>query len=199
MPILYDAGTSIINEGTHEIERYVVKITKLAGIDGDEFIKTFPIWDNRKNYTVLSKMKDELPPIKKNAFIGIGFNAYRYHNYIQFYSTFKSFPLSINDSITLHFENNRVFELEFFYDKKRSGYLTTNLFPINDQDLLFMSENKLLHWVIKNKEKNIALIGGFLQEENNKQYKSEKVGQGLFKKMAKQIFYAKSELISYHK
>jgi len=195
MPITYNAKSSIINEGTAEIERYVVKITQLAGVQGDEFIRTFPFTLDRRNYTAFNTIKDELPPIKKRSYLGIGFSAYRYNNYIQFYSTYKSFPLKKDDTITFCFENDVKMEFTFLYNNKSFGFMQNNVFPIKDADLIFLSENKLLHWKMTNKETGLSMVGGFENQEGNKQYASEKTGQGLFRKMAKEIFEAKTLLI----
>lgn len=186
----------VVNEGTPEFERYAVKIAIHAGIHQDEFIKTFPFYYSARNTSVLSLMKEELPPFKKRSYLGIGFTSYPYNNYIQFYSTYKSFPLKKGDKIILHFEDKVKMELKFFYANKSVGFLSSNVCAIKDADLAFLSENKLLSWQMVNEEKSITLHGGFMYHEGNKQYVSEKTGQNMFRKMAQHILTSKNDVFT---
>jgi hypothetical protein len=175
----------VVNEGTSEFERYAVKIAIHAGIHQDEFIKTFPFYHNARNASVLAAMKEELPPFKKRSYLGIGFTSYPYNNYIQFYSTYKSFPLKKGDKVILHFEDKVKMELEFFYANKSVGFLSSNVCAIKDADLALI-----------NQEKNTTLHGGFMYHEGNKQYVSEKTGQNMFRKMAQHILTSKNDVFT---
>lgn len=196
MPIIYDARVSIVNEGTSEIERYVAKITQLAGIHGEGFIKTFPALLDRRNRNILSIIEEELPPSKKRSFLGIGFKAYPYNNYIEFFSTFKSFPISKGDYIILTFENKEQLEFKFEYFNKNLGYMNANMCPISDMELAYIANNKMASWQLFNEQRKYSMVGGFSFNEYNKQYMSEKVGQGLFKKMAQEILASKKLLFN---
>ncbi len=194
MPTIYDAHASIVNEGTADIERLAVKITRLAGINGQEFIKTFPFMLDFKNRYMRTALEAEMPPYKKNAYIGLGFTSYQHSNYIHVYSTFKSLPLNKGDKVTLYFEDETEIEFEFMYHSTAVGYMRRNLYPISNANLEFISKNKLVQWKLHNSEDDKNVYGGFVQQENNEQYKSEKTGQKLFMVMAHEILNAKSSL-----
>lgn len=193
----YDARASVINEGTDEIQRLVLKITQLAGIRGEEFIKTFPFMHDGRNFRILNNICQELPPYKKNSFLGISFNSYHYINYIKFYSTYKSFPLSKGDEIIFTFENKESLKFPFTSSSKSMGYLTTNMCVISESELAYISENRLAYWKLYNHEKQQSVIGGFTRQEHNKQYISEKTGMELFKKMAEEILTSRQLLFGH--
>jgi hypothetical protein len=193
----YDARASVINEGTDEIQRLVLKITQLAGIRGEEFIKTFPFMHDGRNFRILNNICQELPPYKKNSFLGISFNSYHYINYIKFYSTYKSFPLSKGDEIIFTFENKESLKFSFTSSSKSMGYLTTNMCVISESELAYISENRLAYWKLYNHEKQQSVIGGFTRQEHNKQYISEKTGMELFKKMAEEILTSRQLLFGH--
>lgn len=189
MPI-YDVKTSLINEGTADIERMMIKVTRLKGIPGEEFIKTFPLVEDRRNYRIIKEISEEVYPQKKRSFLGIGFNSYEYINYIKFYSTYKSFPLQKGDQITLYFEDGEEIHFSLEYTNKNEGYCMTNICPISDSDLEFLSLNRVEYWEISN-AKQQQLLGGFCYQDNNRQYLTTKSGQDLFRKMAEEILSAK--------
>lgn len=193
----YDARASVINEGTDEIQRLVLKITQLAGIRGEEFIRTFPFMHDGRNFRILNNICQELPPYKKNSFLGISFNSYHYINYIKFYSTYKSFPLSKGDEIIFTFENKESLKFSFTSSSKSMGYLTTNMCVISESELAYISENRLAYWKLYNHEKQQSVIGGFTKQEHNKQYISEKTGMELFKKMAEEILTSRQLLFGH--
>lgn len=189
MPV-YDVKTSLVNEGTGDIERMMIKVTRLKGIPDSEFIKTFPFIKDRRNYQILQSISEEVYPQKKRSYLGIGFNSYEYINYIKFYSTYKTFPLAKGELIVLHFENDEQIEFNLGYQNKSEGSCMTNICPISDTDLDFLATNRIDHWEIINNNKQ-KLIGGFCSQDNNRQYLSAKSGQDLFKKMAEEIITAK--------
>jgi hypothetical protein len=193
----YDARASVINEGTQEIQRLVLKITQLAGIRGEEFIKTFPFMHDGRNFRILNNICEELPPYKRNSFLGISFSSYHYINYIKFYSTYKSFPLNKGDEIILTFENKESLRFSFTSPGKSMGYLTTNTCAIGEMELAYIAENRLAYWKLYNHEKQQSVIGGFTRQEFNKQYISEKSGKELFKKMAEEILSSRQLLFNH--
>jgi hypothetical protein len=194
MPINYNADVSIVNEGTSKYERYVVKVTKLAGIEGEEFIKTFHFPNSRLNIRAINALNADTKQ-NKNLFLGIALQSYQYHNYIHFYSTYRLFPLAKFDSIIFYFDNDVKMEFEFSYSNKVTRYLTSNLLPINDDDFHFLATNKLLQWKMTNKRKDAELYGGFIQQDGNPQYFDEASGQNLFMTMAKEILAIKPKLV----
>ncbi len=194
MPTIYDAHASIINEGTADIQRLAVKITRLAGISGQEFIKTYPFLLDIKNRNIRTELETEMPPYKRNGCIGLGFTSYNHANYIQFYSTFKSFSLDIEDTVKLYFEDGTEIDLRFQYGSRSFGYMKRNLCHISNTDLDFLAKNKLVQWKIGNAQTGKHMYGGFTFQEGNEQYKSDRTGQKLFMIMAKEIGEAKKLL-----
>lgn len=194
MPV-YDVKTSLINEGTEDIERMMIKVTRLKGIPGSEFIKTFPFLEDRRNYRILRTISEEVYPQKKRSYLGIGFNSYEYINYIKFYSTYKTFPLAKGQQMTLYFDNGEQIRFNFEYQHKSEGSSTTNICPISDTDLDFLATNRVEYWeIINNNEQK--LTGGFCYQENNRQYISAKSGQDLFRRMAEEMLLAKKSFFN---
>lgn len=196
MALTYDVKTTLINEGFQSIDRLMIKVTQLCGKPGEEFIKTFPLLNEYKTRKILPLIENELPPIKKRSFLGIGFNIYEQINYIKFYSTYKSFPLNVGDEIELIFENGDRFTFEFETRAKVAGYMTTNTYPVSDVMLRYLSENNLKQWQLKNVITNHVLVGGFSAEENNHQYFNEKSGQELFKIMTGELLKSKTNWLA---
>ncbi len=193
----YDAHASVINEGTAEIQRLVLKITQLAGIRGDEFIKSYPFMHDGRNFRILNNICNELPPYKKHSYVGIGFSSYQYINYINFYSTYKSFPLNAGDEIIFTFENKEKLHFQFTTQSKSVGFLTSNKCIIGEQEMAYIAENRLAYWQLYNNALKQSVIGGFTKQEANKQYVSERSGKELFRKMAEEILSSRQLLFSY--
>jgi len=57
-----------------------------------------------------------------------------------------------------------------------------------------MSQSNLDYWMLTGKKKHLNMVGGFCYNEFNKQYKSEKVGQKMFRLMAENIMIIKDKL-----
>ncbi len=192
MSIVYYAKASIVNESATQIERLAAKIVKVASTDHG-FIKTFPYPDFR-NRAVLHLIKNDIPPNKKISYVGISFVSYNCINYIELYSTFNAFDLGKGDETELHFEGGQILKFKFTGNSSLYGAARRNVHPISDTELEFIADNKLLFWKIFNSETGNALTGGFLYQEDNKQYKSENTGRQLLKTMAKEILAVKSVL-----
>lgn len=187
--------TAIINEGTPEIHRYAVKILKLGGTD-DQYIKTYPFIHDYRNSSIVNKLDHDRASIGPRLYIGLGFTAYEYNNYLQVSSTYKLFPLDKGCEIIFCFEDGTKLNFEFRYDKQNRGIFNENKLPISDTDLAFFAENKLSYWQIKNPEMSIKMFGGFNSIEGNKQYSSQKSGQRLFMQMANDVLDKKAMLIN---
>lgn len=190
---------ALVNESASYIERNVIKITKISGVPGVEFIKTYPDLFNYKTRRVLPLIEAELPPNKRRSFIGIGFNLYEHVNYIRFFSTYTLFPLDKGDNVELLFEDGESFKYNFEWNKTNLYSTASNIFPITDEALKFMAENRVTGWSITNTEKNATMVGGFIPQEDNKQYSSEKMGMEIFKAMAKEVLKEKMKWLDIKK
>lgn len=185
---------SLVNEGTPSIERRVIKVM-LEKNNACDYLKTFPLETHMRNTAVLSILREELLPYKKiPAYLGIGFTSSENANYIQFTSTFKSFPLNKGDEFVFYFENGEKLVFNLAFDEKRDGYMFRNMHLIKDSEIELIKQADLKFWKITNNKRNISMIGGFTYHENNNQYGSERTGKKLLKLMAKTILQAKSKL-----
>lgn len=194
MPVYYDVRAAIVNESSTHIERLAARIIQLSGKVNDEFIKTFPFMSYPRNKTAFTMSKDDFYSYNKVNYLGISFVSYEYANYIKFASSFKLFPLNEGDQIDFYFEDDTHMEFPFRSNKSSLGFLNTNMHLITDEDLNFIANNKLKYWKLYNTRHNVSLIGGFVHEEQNKQYKSEKVGQKIFRLMAENIILTKQTI-----
>jgi len=186
--------TALVNESTSGIERKVLKVV-LKKNSVDDHLKTFPFETHLRNTAVLPTLKEELLPYKKiPACLGIGFTSSENANYIQFTSTFKSFPLNKGDEFIFYFENGEKLPFKLVYNEKRDGYMFRNMHLIKDSEIEMFKKADLKFWKITNTKRNISMIGGFTYHENNNQYGSERTGKKLLKLMAKAILQAKSKL-----
>ncbi len=192
MPIVYRAKAMLVNESETNIERMAVKITQVANTD-QGFIKTFPFTDYR-NRTVMHLIKQEMPPYKRAAYIGISFKFYNFINYIEFLSTFREFALNKGDEVEFHFADDTVMKFMFQGSSSAFGPARKNVYPLADAQLEFIANNKLAYWKITNVVSGTMMLGGFGYQDDNKQYKSEKTGKQLFTVMAKEIMSAKALL-----
>ena len=127
-------------------------------------------------------------------FLGISFLSYGYINFIHFTSAFRLFQLDKEDEITMYFDNGEQMRFLFTAPKTTEGFMSKNIHPIKDSDLLLLSSRNLDYWKLENKKKGIALVGGFCYNEYNKQYKSVKVGQKMLRLMAEHILIIKEKL-----
>lgn len=194
MSIVYNVKAAIVNESKTEIERLAAKITQVAKNSDEDFIRTYPIVTHPKNLAQLSALKDDLEPTRKMNSLGISFISYGYINFIHLTSTFKNFPLDKDDKITFYIEDGETLELTFTAPKTTVGFLNKNIHPIKDADLQLLSSKNMEYWKLFNKKKNLNIVGGFCYNEFNKQYKSDKVGQKMFRLMAENILIIKDKL-----
>ena len=193
MAIVYNVKAGIVNQGNSEIERPTAKILRISNNTNEDFIKTYPFSTERRNFSMRTVVDNE----SKSAFIGISFICYRQVSFIQFSSTLKSFPLNQGDQITLFLENEDSLEFIFYFPKSNSGFVSRNIHPLRDVDLELLSRCSLDHWQLVNKEQDYSLIGGFAPNDDNKQYKSPKIGQKILQLMAENIIRAKKMLPDY--
>lgn len=191
MPIIYNVKTSVIDEGTPPIERKVIKISQLGNAEGIEFIKTYPYLDNFKTRKLLPIIQNEYESTFHRNYIGIGFNIYEYANYIRLFSTYESFPLNAGDYIEFEFEDGYIHRCTFTSANRNIKFMNSNVAPLSDDELAYFAENKIVKWQLTNTEKDYTMVGGFIRQEYNKQYKSAKVGQELFKRMSKEVIATK--------
>lgn len=194
MSITYNVKAAIVNESISVIERFAAKITQVTKNCEEDYIKTFPLQTHRKNLTILSTIMQDLPPFKKAAFLGISFISYGYINFIHFTSSFKLFQLEKDDQIIFYFEDGESMEFTFHAPKTTVGFVNKNVHPIKDADLHMLKDKTLDHWKIVNKQNRLHIVGGFTFNEYNKQYKSTKIGQKLFRLMATNILVEKEKL-----
>ncbi|MBS1688758.1 MAG: hypothetical protein JSS96_08535 [Bacteroidetes bacterium] len=182
---------SVVNDSTSNIERKAIKVMLQNACD---YIKTFPLETHLRNTSILSILKEELLPYKKvPAYLGIGFISYENANYIQFTSTFKSFPLNKGDEFIFYFENGEKLVFNLIFNSKKDGYMFRNMSLIKDTEIELIKLSDLKFWKITNNVKTISMIGGFTYHENNNQYGSERTGKKILKLMAKTILTAKSK------
>ncbi|MBS1780828.1 MAG: hypothetical protein JST70_15985 [Bacteroidetes bacterium] len=180
-----------VNESTTNIERNAIRIMLLNNGACDH-VKTFPLETHTKNTSILlSVLKEELPPYKKNAYLGIGFVSYENVNLIQFKSTFKSFPLNRGDEFVFYFEDGQKLVFNMNFESKKEGPFFKNESLITDEELDLLKRTDLKYYKLTNCQKHISVIGGFVHQENNIQYSSERTGKKLFKLMAKRILLAR--------
>jgi hypothetical protein len=192
---VYNVKAGIVNQSSSEFDRFAARILQVSDNTTEDFIKTYPFIPHPKNNAILSLIGRELPPYKKAAYIGISFFSYRYFNFIEITSTFKLFPLNQGDKMVFHLEGEYdPIELIFSYPKSNSGFATKNIHPLTDQQLALFSQSTLDHWHVINKEVDKSMVGGFTFNEVNRQYKSRRVGQQLFKLMSANILKAKKQL-----
>jgi|SRR5690606_16526824 len=195
MPPIVNIQASIVNEGTSEIERLAAKITQVSG-QNDEFIKTYPFFEDRANRRTMFQLKEELKKYTRLPQLGISFKSYGYFNYIEFTSEMKHFPLHSGDKIAFIFDNEEEMSFTFGSNAKPFGKFFRNLSLITDDQLQFLASNDMISWQLVNNQSGLTIMGGFKPEEENKQYKSPKTGQKLFKVMAHKILSIKSGLAS---
>lgn len=195
MSILYYAKAALVNESLSHIERWAVKITQVAKSHYG-FIKTFPFVDYR-NRSVMQLIRNEMPPYKRAAYLGISFTSYNCMNYIEFYSAFNDFNLKKNDAIELHFEDSDVINCSFNTNGVQQGPIKKNVFPISDEQLEYIANKKLIYWKLFDNIRKNVLEGGFEHQEDNEQYKSENTGRQLLKTMAKEMIAKKLMLESH--
>lgn len=195
MPPIVNIQASIVNEGTSEIERLAAKITQVSG-QNDEFIKTYPFFEDRANRSTMLLLKEDLKKYTKLPQIGISFKSYGYFNYVEFTSEMKHFPLNGADQIVFIFDNEEEMTFTFGSGAKPFGKFFRNLSLITDDQLQFLADNTMISWQLVNNESGLTIMGGFKSEDENKQYKSSKTGQKLFKVMAHKILSIKSGLAS---
>jgi hypothetical protein len=196
MPVFYDVKAAIVNESSSHIERLAVKIIRLSGRSNEEFLKTFPIPGNSGNKRVFALLNEDFyAPIKAD-YLGISFVSYGVANYIKFVSSFKLFPLNNGDLIEFHFDDGSMMEFSFTCPPKNAGITNNNLHIITDKELSFIANNNLKYWKMHNNSDNITIIGGFVNTEVNRQYRSGRVGQKIFRLMVENILRAK-EFIKY--
>lgn len=196
MPVYYDVKAAIVNESSSHIERLAVRIIRLSGRINDEFIKTYPVPGHPANKKIFALLNEDFYAPSKADYLGISFVSYGIANYIKFISSFKCFPLDLGDSIEFHFEDGTCMEFVFMANKCSAGITSNNLHIITDIDLSYLSENNLKYWKVYNNAENTSMIGGFVNMDSNRQYKSGKVGQKIFRLMAENILKAK-EFIKY--
>ena len=192
MPIYYDVKAAIINESSTHIERLAARIIQLSDKVQDEFIKTFPFMSYPRNKATFARYGEDFYSPTKLHHLGISFVSYGYANYIKFASSFKSFPLKVGDRVEFYFEDETHMEFTFAGNGTKTGILDVNVHLIADRDLAFIAANNLKYWKLYNQEHEISLVGGFVQQEMNKQYQSERVGQKIFRLMAENILTAKA-------
>jgi hypothetical protein len=196
MSIVYNVKAGIVNESVSEFARLAAKILQVSKHGTESFVKTFPIVTHPKNLSILSQIEKELPPYKKAAYLGISFVSYGFVNFIEFTSCFGMFQLNKGDKITFYFEGEEEpMEFSFQFPRKEDGRCSKNIHPIRDQELQLLKSNNLDYWKITNSETGKFMIGGFTFNELNKQYKSKKIGQKLFRLMSENIMITKTQLI----
>lgn len=194
MSIVNHVKASIVNESTSHIERLAARITRLSLNSDDPFIRTYPLVQHVRNLSVLSRIREDLHSCKKTSFLGISFVSYGCINYIQFYFSFRNLRLDAGDHITFYFREGAPLEFHFNASQTEGGFVYKNLVPITDNELSFISRHNLDCWKITNPASKLDLYGGFTSDDSNKQYRSERSGQKLFRHMAGTLLKVKQQL-----
>ncbi|MBN9485202.1 MAG: hypothetical protein BGO70_10545 [Bacteroidetes bacterium 43-93] len=184
---------AIVNESKTSVERLAARIISLPN-DGGFFVKTCVLLIDKANINAVRRLGEELEPGTTKGFLGISATSYTNVNYVEFYSSIRSFKLSKGDRITLVFENNGELMFEFKTESRPNGYLTVNSCFIDDTQLAYMAETKLQYWILTDKHSGISVKGGFECNEHNQQYRSKRGGQILLQNLVKEILLLKSDL-----
>lgn len=195
MSITYSVQAAIVNESASSFERLAAKITQVNKNCAENYIKTYPALTHPRNLNRFQSLKEDLDSYRKENFLGLSFTSYGFISFIQFTSTFHLFKLEKDDRVILYLEDGEQLEFIFKTPATTSGMLIKNIQPIKDEELEKLASGSLAYWKITNKRQNLELIGGFEFNETNKQYKSPRVGQKLFRLMAENILKIKDELL----
>jgi len=192
MPVNYYVKAAIINESKTKIERYAAKIVQVSKHTDDEYLKTYPLTNDLSNLSHLSALKEDLDT-HREPFLGISFLSYGFISFIHFTSNLRLFHLEKGDEIEFFFENGQSLLFKLHSPRTPDGLLSKNVHPVKDSDLEIMRSSNLSYWKITNSNK-LSLTGGFVYHDHNKQYRTGKTGQRIFRLMAESILLAKEQL-----
>jgi len=184
---------AIVNESKTSVERLAARIISWPN-DGGFFVKTCVLLTDKANMNAVRALREELEPGATKGFLGISATSYTNVNYVEFYSSIRSFKLSKGDRITLVFENSGEFMFEFKTESRPNGYLRVNSCFIDDNQLAYMAETKLQYWILTDSHSGLSIKGGFECNEHNQQYRSKRSGQVLLQNLVKEILSLKSGL-----
>jgi hypothetical protein len=178
---IYDTEATII----HTLTKKVVKITKLSGQIGNGEIKLFLALDDWKKISL-----DFLPSLS------IQFEVDEDSNLIILNSSNKDIsPLKKGDLFRIYFEDESFIEKKFEVGRIQSGKNVMNIVPLNDLELLNLSQSTLSH---------VETFSGLkipyeFTENENKQYSNSLEGKKLFQIICEKIVGLKSILSNSNK